>query len=224
MRARLRRMLEDIRRNTERMDQKQKAEYILTYYWYHLLFAAVGAGLMILLARHLFFREPPKAFTCVLVHQMVDYERDEALALDFAAASGIAPERIEVDSDYVFSYGDVKLEAANESSYEKFFFRWGSGELDAVLMPESFYHYCRGLEYEFADLGLLCTEEIKEAHEGQWIEADGRTEALYVDGTRLAPYVRQTEGDRMVLVYLPGFSRMEADRAFLSYAAGTEGK
>ena len=109
-------MIREIREHTERMDRKQKLEYILTYYWYHLLFVVVSAGLLILLVRHLFFREPPKAFTCVLVNQTVDYARDEELAADFAAVSGIDPERIEIDSDYIFSYGDVKLEAANESS------------------------------------------------------------------------------------------------------------
>ena len=91
----------------------------------------------------------------MIVNQRVDYERDERLASAFAEASGIAEEGILVDSDYVFSYEGVQLEAANESSYEKFFFHWGSGELDAVLMPESFYRYCKKLEYSFGDLREL---------------------------------------------------------------------
>ncbi len=213
-------MIREIREHTERMDRKQKLEYILTYYWYHLLFVVVSAGLLILLVRHLFFREPPKAFTCVLVNQTVDYARDEELAADFAAVSGIDPERIEIDSDYIFSYGDVKLEAANESSYEKFFFRWGEDELDAVLMPESFYRHCRELEYEFADLGSLCTEEQKRVYAGSFLEEGGRQEALYVEDTRLKPYVRQTEGDRMILVYVPESGHVEADRAFLAFVMG----
>lgn len=213
-----RKMMEDIHKKTIQMDRRQRAEYILAYYWYHLLFVLLGAGLLILLVRHLFFGEPPKEFTCVLVGQMVDHERDEALAADFAEASGIPLEQIEIDSDYVFSYGDVRLEGVNESSCEKFFFRWGSGELDAVLMPESFYRYCRELEYEFADLGVLCTEEQQERYRGQFVETEGRQEALYVEITRLMPYVRQTDEDRMVLVYLPESVHEAADRAFLEYA------
>lgn len=213
-----RKMMEDIHKKTIQMDRRQRVEYILTYYWYHLLFVLLGGGLLILLVRHLFFGEPPKEFTCVLVGQMVDHERDEALAADFAEASGIPLEQIEIDSDYVFSYGDVRLEGVNESSCEKFFFRWGSGELDAVLMPESFYRYCRELEYEFADLGALCTEEQQERYRGQFVETEGRQEALYVEITRLMPYVRQTDEDRMVLVYLPESVHETADRAFLEYA------
>lgn len=213
-----RKMMEDIHKKTIQMDRRQRAEYILTYYWYHLLFVLLGAGLLILLVRHLFFGEPPKEFTCVLVGQMVDHERDEALAADFAEASGIPLEQIEIDSDYVFSYGDVRLEGVNESSCEKFFFRWGSGELDAVLMPESFYRYCRELEYEFADLGAMCTEEQQERYRGQFVETEGRQEALYVEITRLMPYVRQTDEDRMVLVYLPESVHETAGRAFLEYA------
>lgn len=216
----LQKTMNDIHKHTEQMDRRQKTEYILTYYWYHLLSLLLGVLLLTLLIRHLFFREPPRAFTCVLVNQRVDYERDEALATEFADASGIDLERIGIDSDYVFSYGNVRLEAANESSYEKFFFRWGAGELDAVLMPESFYRYCLELEYEFADLRSLCTEEQKRNYAGSFIEEGGRQEALYVEETRLMPYVKQTEGDRLVLVYVPGSGHAEANRAFLAYAMG----
>ena len=216
----LQKTMNDIHKHTERMDRRQKTEYILTYYWYHLLSLLLGVLLLTLLIRHLFFREPPRAFTCVLVNQRVDYERDEALATEFADASGIDLERIGIDSDYVFSYGNVRLEAANESSYEKFFFRWGAGELDAVLMPESFYRYCLELEYEFEDLRSLCTEEQKRNYAGSFIEEGGRQEALYVEETRLMPYVKQTEGDRLVLVYVLGSGHAEANRAFLAYAMG----
>lgn len=222
MTAWIRKTLKDIQKNTEQMDAKQKTEYILTYYWYYLLFAFLGTGLLILLVRHLFFQEPPEEFACILVNQTVDYERDEALLQDFAKWSGIAPERILVDSDYVFSYGDVRLEAANESSYEKFFFRWGTGELDAVLMPESFYRYCKELEYDFADISLFCTAKQREKHEGDFIEEDGRYEALYAENTLLMPYLRQAEDDRIVLVCLPESEHEEAASVFLAFVWGEE--
>ncbi len=212
----------EIRKNTAGMDGKQKAEYILTYYWYHMLFVFLGAGLLVLLIRHVFFGEPKKEFACVIVNQRVDYERDERLTSAFAEASGIAEEGILVDSDYVFSYEGVQLEAANESSYEKFFFRWGSGELDAVLMPESFYRYCKKLEYSFGDLRELWPGNPAKLSELPWIEEEGRYEALYVEDTRLMTDLEQRGGDRMVLVYLPESKHPEAARAFLAFALGGE--
>lgn len=222
MRAWLGRMAEDIRSKTAHMDRKQKIEYIAAYYWYHILLTLLGAGLLVLLIRHLFFREPPKEFVCVMVNQKVDYARDEELRGAFSAFSGIAADRIEVDSDYVFSYGDVRLEGANESSYEKFFFRWGSGELDLMLMPESFYRHCRELEYEFADLGQFFAGEAGERRAGAFLEEDGKCAALYADATCLMPYLKQQEGDRILLVCLPASEHAEAVRAFLAFAAKTK--
>lgn len=217
MGAWIRKTMEELRRNTAKMDRRRKAEYVLAYYWHYLLFASAAAGLLILLVRHLFFAPPPKALICVLVNQQADYERDERLARDFSEYSGISPEEILVDSDYLFSYGDVRLEAANESSYEKFFFRWGSRELDAVLMPESFYRYCKEIEYEFADLRSFCTEEQREPFAQSFLKSGERYEALYAEHTRLTPYLRQEGEDRLVLAFVPESGHPEADAAFLRF-------
>lgn len=222
MKGWIRATMEEIGRNTMRMSRRQKAEYVLTYYWYHMLLVAVGAGLLILLVRHLFFGAPPKELVCVIVNQQADHGRDEALLQEFAEWSGMDPKRILVDSDYIFSYGNVRLEGANESSYEKFFFRWRSQELDAVLMPESFYRYCKEIEYDFADLRLYCTDEQRARHEGIFIEENGIDEALYVENTRLMPYLKRTEEERMVLVFVPESEHMEAGRAFLEFALERE--
>lgn len=219
MREWLRNKRADFRQKTASMDGRQKAEYILTYYWYHILLLLVVAGLFFLLVRHLFFREPPKEWTCVLVNQRVDYERDERLAADFAQSCGLRAEQILVDSDYVFSYDEVKLEAANESSYEKFFFQWYNGEMDAVLMPESFYQHCKKLEYDFADLGQMLGREQQEKWDGQLLGGT-KKEALYIEGTRLASYVEQSQGEQIVLVFLPNGKHRETAAAFWEFALG----
>lgn len=112
-------ILKDIREKTAGMDREQKLAYIGTYYWYHILFAAVGLFLVVLLVRHLFFGEPPKEFTLVMVNQAIDFERDEKLAQDFGEAAGIDRERITVDSNYVFSYVGKQIEGAMLTSEQK---------------------------------------------------------------------------------------------------------
>lgn len=220
MGAWLRQIRADIQKNTASMNRQQKAEYIFAYYWYHMLMLLIVFGLVILLVRHLFFGAPPKEFSCVMINQKVDYKRDSELALAFSKESGIEEKRILVDSDYVFSYDAVKLEAANESSYEKFFFQWSTGEVDAVLMPESFYQHCRELEYEFADLGMFLTEELRGQFGKALLHEDEREEAIYIEGTRLETYVEEESEDKIVLVFLPMLRHTEACQAFLMFAIG----
>lgn len=216
----LKKQIQSLKENTRRMDRRQKAEYVLTYYWYHLLFLFLGTGLLVLAARHLFFGEEPKAFNCVMVNQAVDYDRDETLEETIAGILGVPSGQVLVDSDYIFSYGDRKLEGVNESSYEKFFFRWGLYELDAVLMPESFYWHCRELEYEFLDLNLLMDGTKTERGGSRFLTENGHRYALYLDQADLASGLNQTEDDKMVLAFIRESMHMEADRLFLEAVLG----
>lgn len=211
-------VLGDIREKTVQMDRGQKLEYIAAYYWYHILFVVLGLFLILLLIRHLFFGEPPKVFTCVMIDQAIDYERDGRLTEDFALASGISGEEISIDSNYVFSYVGKELEGTNESSYDKFFFRLGGGELDAAIIPESFYRYCMDLEYEFADLGEMLTEEQKSLCAGRLLETNGMCNGIYVEELSLMRYLNQEEEDPVVLVFFQNEKNAEAKRAFLDFA------
>lgn len=216
----LKKMQKDISKHTEGMDRDQKWEYIITYYWYHILLAGLGIGIFILLIRHLFFQKPPKEFICVMINQAVNYERDERLQKEFAENMQVEADMVWVDSDYVFSYKGKQLEGANESSYEKFFFRWSVGELDAVVMPESFYRHCRELEYEFMELDLLLTESEIALWKERMLLEDDRYQALYLSDTYLMSYFNQEEGDPLLLVFLTGEVHLEAKRAFLKFAMG----
>lgn len=213
-------ILKDIREKTAGMDREQKLTYIGTYYWYHILFVAVGLFLVILLIRHLFFGEPPKEFTLVMVNQAIDFERDEKLLQDFGEAAGIDRERITVDSNYVFSYVGKQIEGANESSFDKFFFRLGGGELDGAIIPESFYRYCMELEYEFADLGAMLTSEQKSSYQHQLLEQGGVYNGIYAEDTPLMDYLDQEADDPVILVFFEKEEHREADRAFLEFALG----
>lgn len=152
--------MKEIREKTSGMGRKEACSYIFTYYWYHMLGIAAAAALILLFAVHYGFGNKKPVFTCVIVNQVTDGEEDLRLRDDFAGWAGLQKERIVIDSSYLFSYGDLRMEGANESSYEKFFFQWRNRELDAVIVPESFYRHCKGMGGSFH---LLEEREITEA-------------------------------------------------------------
>ena len=124
---------DDILTKTKDMSREQAAEYVLTYYWYHMLLGALALGLALLLIYHVGWgRNRKPEFSCVIVNQEVDFQRDEEIAEDFSAFSGIRT---------------------------KFFFNWSSGVIDAMILPESFYEYCLSLGGEFLDLRELGSGE-----------------------------------------------------------------
>ncbi|MDO4296932.1 MAG: hypothetical protein Q4C59_00465 [Lachnospiraceae bacterium] len=187
--------IEEIHRNTSGMSGKDKRNYILTYYWYHILGIAAAVSLILFLPVHVLFGMEKPEFTCVLVNQKIDYGRDREIGQAFADFTGKAPDRIEVDSDYYLSYGSVKLEGINESSYEKFFFRWRNQELDAVIMPESFYEYCKTLGGGYLDLGNFETGDLP-------LYEDGETfTAVRVEETGMKEYLLNETGERLLLVF-----------------------
>ena len=153
-----------------------------------------------------------------MVNQAIDYQRDERLAQEFGEYTGIPRDRILVDSNYVFSYVGKQLEGANESSYDKFFFRLGGGELDGAIIPESFYRYCMDLEYEFADLGALMGEDQKKSYQGRLLEKDGICNGIYVETLPLMRYLDQEDDDPVILVFFENTEHRERNRAFLAFA------
>lgn len=159
----------DIREKTAGMDRSRKIEYIAGYYWYHILIGCILLGLLVLFIYHIGWGDRRKEFTCVIINQTVDYERDHELAERFGIFAGMDGQDILVDSDYQISYGDKRFEGIKESSYEKFFLNWQTGELDAMVMPESFYEFCSASGGEFMDeripLGATCLDGVLQEEE-----------------------------------------------------------
>lgn len=153
----LRRYLDDIKEKTAGMSMKEKVSYVFTYYWYHMLIIVSIIALIFFTVRFYVFGNKKPEFTCVIVNQAMDDERDARIAQAFAEENGLDPELVVVDSDYVFSYGDLQVEGANESSYEKFFLKWGNEEIDAVILSESMYEFCREMRGEFRSLDNMDT-------------------------------------------------------------------
>lgn len=153
----LRRYLDDIKEKTAGMSMKEKVSYVFTYYWYHMLIIVSIIALIFFTVRFYVFGNKRPEFTCVIANQAMDDERDARIAQAFAEENGLDPELVVVDSDYVFSYGDLQVEGANESSYEKFFLKWGNEEIDAVILSESMYEFCRDMRAEFRSLNNMDT-------------------------------------------------------------------
>ena len=200
-----------IRENTAGMKGREKADYVLTYYWYHILGFAAALGLVLFLIIHFGFRQAPPVFTCVLVNQDINFARDQELEEAFAKASKLPADRLEIDSDFNLSYGDTQLEGVNESSYEKFFFKWRNQELDAVLMPESFYEYCRELGGSFYSLDQWDTRDLP------IYEEPGVPTAIKAEETGLAKYLNNETGEALLLVFPDTGQHQEACGAFLQF-------
>lgn len=189
----IKQLKQNIKSNTSTMTKEQKVDYILTYYWPHILGTFAIVALLIFLPVHFVFGNQKPEFTLVMVNQDINPQRDKKIAKAFAKESKISQKRINIDSDFNLSYGDVQLEGINESSYEKFFFKWQGGELDAVVMPESFYQYCKGLDGEFLDVKQFDTGKLSLYTDGQKasgiLVTDAEMDSLKLDKTSKENYV-----------------------------------
>lgn len=205
------RYLQEIKEKTKEMNRKQKIEYVLTYYWYHLLGICGGVFLVVFLIVHFAFGDKQPEFTCVIVNQRIDYDRDGLLAEMFAEAIDIPKEAIVVDSDYIISYEGQMMEGNNESSYEKFFSKWAGGELDAVIMPESFLIYCTRMGGNYYDTRDMPANKLKR------YEYEGAAVGFLIEGSYLEDYLEIDESDPLVLVFPKEGTHMDNCRKFTEF-------
>ena len=149
-----------IQQKMEGMTPKEKRAYICQYYWHYFLIGGIILGLVILLIYHLTVGNKKPIFQCVVVNQEIDLNRDSKVSADFADYLSVKADRVVFDSDYLVSYDDVQSPEANESSYEKFFLNWHVHELDAMIIPESFYEYCQRQGGEFSETVELSDQAV----------------------------------------------------------------
>lgn len=214
----MKKYIQDICRQTAGMAFQQKLEYIITYYWYHMLGISLAVVLAVFLIVHFAVGEQEPYFSAVLINQPIDYRKDEEMETAFLAyLEGNDDRIVDISSDYNFSYGEVKLEGVNESSYEKFFFRLGGGELDAVILPESFYRHCLEMDVEFTDLSGMMTGNLP-------VYADkGKQTAVYVEETGLHEWLQSETGETLLLVFPASGTHREACQEFLDFLGALQG-
>lgn len=203
--------INDIKTKTSGMSKLQKLEYIITYYWYHILIIAIVLFLSVALLKNIFIPKTETEFTCVLVNQQIDFERDELLKQGFAEYSKLDLDSIVINSDYNFSYGDVQLEGVNESSYEKFFLKWGNNELDCIIMPESLYKYSKEMGGTYLNLNEFDTGDLP-------LYKDGTSyTAVLVNETAISEYMVSIQDEPLLLVFPSNSTHLDKCEQFLSY-------
>lgn len=197
--------IEDIRIKTRDMDKVQKREYIITYYWYHILIAFILLFITGLVIYHLLWGSRKIVFSLAIINQEVDYDRDKKIMEDFSKAYGIKSKNISVDSNYLLSYGDITLDEnsrVNDSLFEKFFFGWNEGAIDAVIMPESFLKYCTSKDGKFIGPVVLCTGMKPKEMEEYFYKYNGEYMGIYVNKTNIADNFIDNDKDPLILVFL----------------------
>ncbi|MCD8012808.1 MAG: hypothetical protein LUG99_06490 [Lachnospiraceae bacterium] len=200
-----------IRLRTADMTGKEKVSYIANYYWYHILGLAALVFFPVFLAVHVAGAAEKTEFTCVLVNQAIDYERDNSLGESLADWLGLKASLVDVDSNYNISYGDIQLTGINESSYEKFFFKWNNNELDAVILPESFYEYCKELGGTFRNLEEFDTGTLP------LYENDGAAAGVLIEGSGLQSMLPNETGEELILVFPESADRADYCQEFLDF-------
>lgn len=204
----------DIREKTSGMSRQEACSYVLTYYWYHILITVSIIALIFLFFTHYAFGNKKPLFTCIIVNQEMDTARDGRLAERFAKETGLPEKQVVIDSDYNFSYDDLKLEGVNEGSYEKFFFQWRNEEIDAVILPESFYRHCRKMGGEFR---VLEESDIKgfEAYMDE-----GQRRAVILGADSFMEKVTGKQDEKLLLAFPSSGKHTEESREFLDYILG----
>ena len=196
------------------MSRKEKLEYIFTYYWYHILGIVVVFGLIVFGIVHFAFPEKKPLFTCALVNQKIDSTRDGELEKKFADFSQNEEDRIRFDSDYIISYqnedSDQPEEDSRQSGFDKFFFQWSGGELDAVVMTEDFLSYCIEVGGKFHETEKFNTDGLN------LVKVNG-VQAVELDGTKLEQFLNGTENKDLVLVFPETGKHTESCQKFLDY-------
>lgn len=182
--------VKDIKEKTSGMSKEKRIEYIAEYYWYHILIFCLIVVLLILTVYHLAVGRRSSSFTCIIVNEKIDLERDQELCELLSKQLKLSSSEIRADSSYRISYTGHKEEESNESNYEKFFFGWSEGEFDAVIMPETFYQYCKELGAEFRNV------------------SGRKQEYLPLNKTVLKNYINDNKKDSMLIVF-PSTGRHE---------------
>lgn len=206
-----------IKESTKNMNRTQKLQYIMTYYWYHILGICAVVGLIVFLIVHFAFPEEKPLFTCALINQKIDYEQDENFAKEFADVSGLSKSQIVFDSDYIISYDGNKQDGNNESSFDKFFFQWSGGELDAIIADEDFLTYCVVVGGEFYRADEFDTDDLTCC-------TVAGVSAIQLKETEFDKELAGTERDELVLAFPKTGSHKEICQKFIDYLKGQESR
>ena len=87
----------NIQKQMVNMTRKEKVEYLLTYYWHYMLGIVAFVSLGVLLIYHFCFNQKEVLYTCIMINQRIDYERDAYLGEALAGVLAIDKEKVVVE-------------------------------------------------------------------------------------------------------------------------------
>ncbi len=202
----------DKKRQWQSMTWPEKLDHIWTYYraW---IFSAVFviAGAVWLVSRYLLDNEEC-GFSLGLINGYME-KGDVALSAELDEFFGFQEGETYAyfDTAYQFSYTGVENSAGDNSFYEKFFLNIRMGELDAVIMPESFFEYCNDLEPIFCDVRSVLSEEQQGAWEDYYVMGQTEDGAAYACGIDISHldyinaegmgFVGENNGEAFILAF-----------------------
>ena len=125
-------MIKDIKKNISGMSSKSAIEYIITYYWYHMLGICAFVGLVVFLIAHFCFPKDQSIFTCAIFGTYLDDGSMSEVARDFANECGVDESLIVFDVNY--RLGENADDVQNEYALEKLILQWSVGSVDAVIL------------------------------------------------------------------------------------------
>ena len=200
----MKKILNDIAKNTAGMTKKDKMQYIMKYYWYHILGICAAIGLILFIIIHFGFADRRVEFSCAIVNQEIDTDRDEKVAM-LAQKKFSDKEKVIVDSNYQFKYRGEKQEGINTSLFEKFFIKWGQGEISAVIADKDFLEYCVSSGGKFYSIDDF---DVK----GLDIYNEKKVSGIKLSSTGLTDYIDDKDNELILAFPADGAEKKECQK------------
>jgi uncharacterized membrane protein YesL len=165
--------------NWQKLPFKDKLSYILYNHTAGVLFGLLAVCLIIGLGYHFIFNGNDCCFNLAVVNSYAK-ESDGKLSENLDNMFELDGNRkyAYVDTEYQISYetDGVNIEniAADNSFYDKFFLNIRTGQIDAAIIPKSFFDYCNSLGNIFYDVGYVLSDEQEDSFSNRFVV--GKTE------------------------------------------------
>lgn len=144
----------------KRMNKRQKAEYIFTYYKMHM---AAGAAVLLIVGVFIYqmvFVDHRDCYQVAVVNAYIkESDVDISDRLSETLVNDTSKEKVYFDTQYQLEYPGVKNMMADTSFQEKLLLNIGYGAVDAAILPKNFVDFCNETEYIFRDVSTVLDED-----------------------------------------------------------------
>lgn len=221
----------DEKNEWDNMPFKDKISYILYNHTAGIVFGIFAICLIVGLGYHFIFNGNNCCFNLAVVNGYTS-ESDIKLSekLDKVFGYDGSKEYTYVDTEYQVSYeyDEVNIEntAADNSFYDKFFLNIRTGQIDAAIVPKSFFDYCNSLGNVFYDVEYVLSDEQSEklkerfiagkTDDGEFVNGIEIGECNYLEETGIT-FVDVNSDDSYILVFPINGSHIRKCKEFVDY-------